>query len=81
MQLLALPVESLEVALAESEPAVMAATLMQSRQTILPRYLVAPGPDPLQLGMVLNAAASNRLWRLLRIPGRPLQAKWGDERA
>ena len=63
MQLLALPVESLEVALAESEPAVMTATLMQSRQTILPRHLVAPGPDQLQLGMVLNAAAiAGKMW-------------------
>ncbi len=74
MQLLAFPVESLDVALAESEPAVMAATLMQSRQTILPRHLVAPGPDPLQLGMVLNAAASapdhGQLlpWRFVLVP-------------
>lgn len=36
----------------------MTAALMQSRQTILPKRLIAPGPDAAQLAMILNAAAS-----------------------
>ncbi|MGC1175697.1 MAG: nitroreductase, partial [Polaromonas sp.] len=42
----------------DTDQAVLAAALMQSRQTILPRRLVAPGPDARQLGMILNAAAT-----------------------
>ncbi|MDP3604268.1 MAG: nitroreductase, partial [Polaromonas sp.] len=34
---------------AACEAAVLAATLMQSRQTILPKRLLAPGPDATQL--------------------------------
>lgn len=36
----------------------MTAALMQSRQTILPKRLAAPGPDSHQLGMILQAAAT-----------------------
>lgn len=35
-----------------------AAALMQARQTILPKRLVAPGPDAQQLQQILDAAAS-----------------------
>ena len=52
----------------------LAATLMQSRQTILPKRLVAPGPDAVQLDMIL-AAASNAPdhgqllpWRFIVVP-------------
>ena len=47
---------------------------MQSRQTLLPRRLVAPGPDAAQLQALLGAAASApdhkqlRPWRLVVIP-------------
>lgn len=52
----------------------MAALLMQSRQTILPKRLDAPGPDASQLGMILNAAASAPdhgqilPWRFVLVP-------------
>ncbi|MGV8805031.1 MAG: nitroreductase family protein [Polaromonas sp.] len=52
----------------------MAATLMQSRQTILPKRLAAPGPDAGQLELILNAAASapdhGQLlpWRFVIVP-------------
>jgi nitroreductase len=36
----------------------LVATLMQSRQTILPKRLLAPGPDLAQLDLILNAAAT-----------------------
>lgn len=55
-------------------PATWAAELMQSRQTLLPKYLVVPGPDPDQLEVLLRAAASapdhKQLlpWRLIVIP-------------
>ena len=51
-----------------------AATLMQSRQTILPKRLIAPGPDAAQLALILQAAATapdhGQLlpWRLVRVP-------------
>ena len=35
----------------------MAATLIQSRQTILPRRLAAPGPGADELAQTLNVAA------------------------
>ena len=35
----------------------LAATLMQSRQTILPKRLLEPGPDAAQLEQILAAAA------------------------
>jgi len=49
-------------------------TLMQSRQTILPKRLLSPGPDALQLSMILGAAASapdhGQLvpWRFILVP-------------
>ena len=49
-------------------------TLMQTRQTILPKRLVQPGPDPAQLRLILEAAASapdhGQLlpWRFVTVP-------------
>ena len=60
--------------LADSELASTVATLMQSRQTILPKRLGDPGPDARQLRMILQAAASApdhgqlRPWRFVRVP-------------
>ncbi|MHB1199634.1 MAG: nitroreductase family protein [Polaromonas sp.] len=54
--------------------AVMAALLMQSRQTILPKRLKAPAPDASQLDMILGAAAAapdhGQLlpWRFVLVP-------------
>lgn len=54
--------------------ALMAAELMQSRQTILPKRLVAPGPDGEHLRAILDAAGSapdhGQLlpWRFIRVP-------------
>ncbi len=54
--------------------AAMAALLMQSRRTILPRRLDAPGPDADQLNMILGAAASAPdhgqilPWRFVLVP-------------
>lgn len=51
-------------------------TLMQSRQTILPKRLTGPGPDEEQLHLILNAAASapdhGQLlpWRFVIIPAQ-----------
>lgn len=56
------------------ELATLAAALMQSRQTILPKRLIAPGPNAGQLAMILNAAASapdhGQLlpWRFVIVP-------------
>ena len=56
------------------DPSQWAAALMQSRQTILPKRLAAPGPDANQLHALLGAAASapdhGQLlpWRLVLIP-------------
>jgi nitroreductase len=44
--------------LADNDLAAMAALLMQSRQTILPKRLATPGPDTDQLSMILGAAAT-----------------------
>ncbi|MEC5212986.1 nitroreductase [Polaromonas sp. CG_9.5] len=61
-------------ALADHGLAAMAAALMQSRQTILPKRLTAPGPDAAQLELMLNAAASapdhGQLlpWRFVIVP-------------
>jgi nitroreductase len=50
------------------------ATLMQSRQTILPKRLMEPGPDAAQLALILGAAASAPdhgqvlPWRFVRVP-------------
>ncbi len=52
----------------------MTAALMQSRQTTLPKRLVAPGPDARQLAQVLEAAATapdhGQLlpWRFVLVP-------------
>jgi nitroreductase len=54
--------------------AVMTAHLMQSRQTILPKRLIAPGPDMREIGMMFSAAATapdhGQLmpWRYIVIP-------------
>lgn len=54
--------------------ATLAAQLMQSRQTILPKRLVAPGPDAAQCEMILGAASSapdhGQLlpWRFVVVP-------------
>jgi nitroreductase len=56
------------------EPADLAATLIQSRQTILPKRLTEPGPDAAQLEQILAAAAAapdhGQLlpWRFVRVP-------------
>ncbi len=56
------------------ELADLAATLMQSRQTILPKRLLGPGPDAAQLARILGAAACapdhGQLlpWRFVRVP-------------
>lgn len=66
--------EQTPVQLRDIELATLAATLMQSRQTILPKRLIAPGPDAAQLAMILNAAASapdhGQLlpWRFVVVP-------------
>lgn len=54
--------------------AAMAAALMDSRHTILPKRLVEPGPDAAQLGRIFSAVATapdhGRLcpWRFIVIP-------------
>ena len=61
----------------------MVATLMQTRQTILPKRLMQPGPDPAQLRWILEAAASapdhGQLlpWRFVTVPeaARPALAE------
>ncbi len=60
--------------LATDDVASMAAALIQSRQTILPKRLGAPGPTPAQLLQVLGAAAHapdhGQLlpWRFVLVP-------------
>ena len=74
MTLVAVPVPSAGAALADNDTAAMTAALMQSRQTILPKRLAAPGPDAEQLGLILNAAATapdhGQLlpWRFVLVP-------------
>lgn len=74
MNLLAVPAPMPGSSTPDSDPASLAATLMQSRQTILPKRLLAPGPDAKQLGMILNAAATApdhgqlQPWRLVLVP-------------
>jgi nitroreductase len=52
----------------------LAATLMQTRQTILPKRLMEPGPDAAQLAQILGAAAAAPdhaqvlPWRFVRVP-------------
>ena len=61
-------------ALADHGLAAMAAALMQSRHTILPKRLIAPGPDAVQLELILSVAASapdhGQLlpWRFVIVP-------------
>ena len=63
-----------DAALAGMELTVMASALMQTRQTILPKRLMAPGPDVQQLALILDAAASapdhGQLlpWRFVLVP-------------
>ena len=63
-----------DAALAGKELTVMAAALMQTRQTILPKRLMAPGPEPEQLALILGAAANapdhGQLlpWRFVLVP-------------
>lgn len=58
----------------QNEQAILASALMQSRQTILPKRLLAPGPDTEQLQQILEAAASapdhGQLlpWRFVVVP-------------
>lgn len=72
MSLVAVP--SAGTVLADHDQAAMAAALMQSRQTILPKRLAAPGPDADQLDLILNAAATapdhGQLlpWRFVLVP-------------
>ncbi|NDP62119.1 nitroreductase [Polaromonas sp.] len=73
MNLTALP-EQLPVQHRDSDLATLVPALMQSRQTILPKRLAAPGPDAGQLELILNAAASapdhGQLlpWRFVIVP-------------
>lgn len=59
---------------ASNDLAALAAQLMQSRQTILPKRLMAPGPDATQLQQILAAASSapdhGQLlpWRFIMVP-------------
>lgn len=59
---------------ASDEVAAIAAALIQSRQTILPKRLGAPGPDADELAQILNAAAHapdhGQLvpWRFVLVP-------------
>lgn len=56
-----------------SESALAAATLIQTRQTVLPKYQVEPGPQGMALEMILAAAGHApdhrqvRPWRLIRV--------------
>ena len=58
----------------DGDPASLVTALMQSRQTILPRRLLAPGPDARQLRMIFDAAATapdhGQLlpWRFVVVP-------------
>jgi nitroreductase len=74
MKPLASPVQFPAAALADHDMAALTTALMQSRQTILPKRLAAPGPDAEQLGMILEAAATapdhGQLlpWRFVQVP-------------
>lgn len=52
----------------------LALTLIDTRQTILPRHLTEPGPSPAQLGMLYRAAAAApdhgclHPWRFIEVP-------------
>lgn len=74
MNTLAMPVSSAADVPIDTDTAAMAAALMQSRQTVLPRRLAAPGPNPNELEMILSVAATapdhGQLlpWRLVQVP-------------
>lgn len=74
MTLMFAPVCAAETAVPGRDTAAMAAALMDTRQTILPRHLFGPGPDAAQLEMIFSAAATapdhGQLlpWRLLQVP-------------
>lgn len=59
---------------AADDPAAWALTLIQTRQTVLPRRLVEPGPDEAQRRLLFEAAAAapdheQRLpWRFILVP-------------
>jgi nitroreductase len=63
-----------EPCVANEDFVVMAAALMESRHTILPKRLVEPGPDAAQLEKIFSAAATapdhGRLcpWRFIVVP-------------
>lgn len=63
---------------ADAAPDSFAAALIQARRTVLPKRLLAPGPDPRQLAQILEAAAAapdhGELvpWRFVIVP---LQAR------
>ncbi len=69
-----MPTNDLAVPPAADNPAAWALTLIQTRQTVLPRRLVAPGPDAAQQQLLFNAAAAapdheQRLpWRFIVVP-------------
>ena len=74
MNIVAMPRPAAAAAPAVTDTVAMAAALMQSRQTILPKRLAAPGPDAAQLAMILTAAATapdhGQLlpWRFVQVP-------------
>lgn len=74
MNLLAFPARCAAASMTEQDPATLTAALMQARQTILPRRLLAPGPDAKQLDMIWSAAATapdhGQLlpWRFVLVP-------------
>ena len=57
-----------------AESAAFALTLIQTRQTVLPKRLLDPGPDAAQLRQLLDAAAAapdheqRRPWRFIGVP-------------
>lgn len=59
---------------AEADLVLMTETLMNTRQTVLPKRLIAPGPNPGQMELLLRAAASApdhgqlRPWRFVQVP-------------
>ncbi len=70
----AAPVKQVIAVAPDTDLISMVSTLMQSRQTILPKRLTAPGPDADQLHLILDAAASapdhGQLlpWRFVLVP-------------
>lgn len=69
-----MPTNDIAVPPAADNPAAWALTLIQTRQTVLPRRLVAPGPDAAQQELLFSAAAAapdheRRLpWRFIIVP-------------